>query len=267
MRDFRFWGRIDPRGRQKPAILASVPAVEDGDGEAVMRLYDPIDSWGEFWGVSAAEFVEALAQVPADRAIRLHLNSPGGEVYDAIAILNALRAHRGTVTAVVDGIAASAASFIAAGVDRLVMQPNSELMIHDAWGIAIGPAETMRRMSEDLDRVSNNIASIYAGKAGTPVEDWRAAMLDETWYGAQAAVDAGLADEVGTGAVDDPALAAAARFDREALRAQRPAAPPIADRSGRTTELEHDAAASARGERFAAAAAAARAKRHAARAV
>lgn len=258
---YRFWGRKDPHGREKPAILAMAPeAVDDGD-VAVLRLYDPIDSYGGWWGVSAREFVDVLNGIPTEKAIRLHLNSPGGEVYEAIAILNALRARRGTTTAVVDGIAASAASFIAAGVDRLVMAPNSELMIHDAWGIAWGPAETFRKTADDLDRVSNNIASIYAAKAGTPTEDWRAAMLEETWYGAQEAVTAGLADEVGTGMPDDPALAAAARFDLGAFRARRtsPAGPPAVE------DRQPDAAASARGERFTAAAAAARAKRHAAR--
>lgn len=221
--EFRFWGRKDPRGREKPAIVAYAPEPSDGadPGEAVLRIYDPIDSWGEFWGVSAREFLDALDSVGSVDRIRLHLNSPGGEVYEAIAILNALRRHPATVTAVVDGIAASAASFIAAGVDRLVMAPNSELMIHDAWGIGIGPAATMRELADSLDRVSDNIASIYAAKAGTPAEDWRARMLAETWFSATDAVDAGLADEVeAPAAASDPA-AAAARFDLTIFRARR----------------------------------------------
>lgn len=205
---YRFWGRQDPRGREKPPIRAFVPApAADDQGVATLRLYDPIDSWGGDWGVSAKEFADALAAIPDATEIRLHINSPGGEVYDAIAILNALRSHPARIVAVVEGIAASAASFIATGADELQMSPNTELMIHDAWGIAIGPAETMHETGDKLDRISNNIASIYAAKAGGTVESWRAAMLAETWYSADEAVAAGLADSVASpqAAQDAPA--------------------------------------------------------------
>lgn len=222
---FRFWGRQDPRGRVKPAILAASPAAPVYEaGVATIRLYDPIDSWGEFWGVSASEFLQTLDQVPGATEIRLHLNSPGGEVYEAVAILNALRQHPARVVAVVDGIAASAASFIAAGADELIMSPNTELMIHDAWGIGIGPAETMRELAGRLDALSDNIAGIYAAKAGTPVEDWRAAMLAETWYSAAEAVAVGLADSVADGAA--PAELVAARFDLSVFRSQGRAGAP-----------------------------------------
>lgn len=216
---FRFWGRHDPRGRQKPAILAAAPepSVDDG-GVATLRLYDPIDSWGEYWGVSAREFLQALDSVGDAREIRLHLNSPGGEVYEAIAILNALRQHPARVVAVVDGLAASAASFIAAGADELVMSRNSELMIHDAWGIGIGPAASMRELADRLDSLSNNIASIYAAKAGGAIEGWREAMLAETWLSAEESVTSGLADRVdGVAGEDDEPIAA--RFDLSVFRA------------------------------------------------
>ena len=177
---------------------AQLPAAEVADGVATMRLYDPIDSWGEYWGVSAKEFAQVLDQLPVDTTeIRLHINSPGGEVFEGIAILNALRSHKAKVVVVVDGIAASAASAIAAGADELVMAPNSELMIHDAWGLVVGNAADMHQMAELLDHLSNNIAGIYATKAGGSVDEWRAAMQRETWFSAQEAVDAGLADRVG----------------------------------------------------------------------
>lgn len=211
---FRFWGRIDPRGRIKEPLRASVPgAQETEDGITVLRMYEPIDSWGGDWGVSAREFLSVLDGITTP-SIRLHINSPGGEVYEAIAVLNALRSHPARVTAVVDGLAASAASFIAAGADELVMGRNTELMIHDAWGIGMGPAATMRELADRLDHVSDNIASIYAAKAGTPAEDWRAAMLAETWYSADEAVAAGLADSVA-----EAAPAAQNRFDMSSFRA------------------------------------------------
>lgn len=236
MPDYRFWGKTNPQGRQKPPILAMAPEVAvDETGTATIRLYDPIDSYGDWWGVSAREFLTALDSIPSATQINLHVNSPGGEVYDAIAILNGLRNHPARVTAIVDGLAASAASFIACGCDELVMAQNSELMIHDAWGIAIGPASTMRELADQLDRISNNIASIYGAKASGTVEDWRAAMLAETWYSAAEAVAAGLADSV-----QDAPAAAAAKFDLSVFRnAGRQAAPePVITPAAKTEPTE-----------------------------
>lgn len=194
---YRFWGRRNPEGRVKPRIVAEAPGGAVGeDGTAVVRLYDPVDSWGGYWGVSAREFLETLDGLSDAKTIELHINSPGGEVYEAIAILNALRQHPARVVAIVDGLAASAASFIAAGADELVMGRNTELMVHDAWGVGIGPAATMRELADMLDRISDNIASIYAEKAGTPTAGWREVMLAETWFSAAEAVEAGLADRV-----------------------------------------------------------------------
>lgn len=180
-------------------VRAEAPSADVDGATATIRLYDPIDSWGDIWGVSAKDFTAALDDLPDDvEEIRLHVNSPGGDVFDGIAILNALRAHAARVVAVVDGIAASAASFVAAGADELVMARNSELMIHDAWGLCVGNAADMVAMAEMLDHTSDNIASIYAEKSGTDVAEWRAAMSAETWYSAEEAVAAGLADRVDT---------------------------------------------------------------------
>jgi ATP-dependent Clp endopeptidase proteolytic subunit ClpP len=170
-------------------------SAKDGETGATARidLYDEIDP---FWGISAANFVTDLRALEAD-TIELHVNSPGGSVYDGIAIMNALRQHDARVVAIVDGYAASAAGFIAVGAsDELVMAENSEFMAHDAWGIAIGPASDMRSAADDLDRLSTNIASIYQRKAGGSVDDWRGVMEAETWYSAEETVAAGLADRV-----------------------------------------------------------------------
>jgi len=194
---YRFHGRKPPQPSDRLPIRAEAPAADVDNGVATLRLYDPIDSWGEFWGVSAKEFAQALDDLDDDvREIRLHINSPGGEVFEGIAILNALRNHPARIVTVVDGLAASAASFIAMAGDEVVMGRNSELMIHDAWGICIGNAADMRDLAGRLDHLSDNIASVYAEKAGGTVADWRAAMLAETWYSAEEAVAAGLADRV-----------------------------------------------------------------------
>ena len=147
--------------------------------------------------MSAKEFAAALDDLDDDtEEIRLHINSPGGSVFEGIAMMNALRNHPARIVATVDGIAASAASFLAVSADELVMSRNSELMIHDAWGLVIGNATDMREMAELLDKFSDNIASIYAEKTGGDTETWRAAMSAETWYSADEAVEAGLADRV-----------------------------------------------------------------------
>lgn len=188
---FRFHGQNPPK-----RVVNELPSGPVVDGVATLRLYDPIDSWGGEWGVSAREFTASLDKIHDASEIRLHINSPGGEVFEGIAILNALRNHPARVVAHVDGIAASAASFIAAGADEVVMGRNTEMMIHDARGIAIGNAADMHELGNLLDHLSDNIASIYAEKAGGTVAAWRQFMLAETWYSADEAVSAGLADRV-----------------------------------------------------------------------
>lgn len=162
-----------------------------GAGPAVVHIYDEIG----FWGVTAADFVRDLAAVRASE-IELHISSPGGEIFDGIAIANSLRAHPAAVTTYVDSLAASIASVIALAGDRVVMAPNSQMMIHDGSGLCVGNAADMREMAGMLDRQSDNIASVYAAKAGGDVAEWRARMATETWYTAEEAVAAGLADEV-----------------------------------------------------------------------
>lgn len=190
------------------ASVLTTPAENRADvvaatgGVAVMRLYDPIDSWGGDWGVSAKEFAVALDALPADtNEIRLHINSPGGEVWEAVAILNNLRNHSARVVAIVDGLAASAASVIAAGADELIMGEDSEFMIHDAWAIAMGPASTMRDAADRLDGVSATIADVYRRKAEKNGSDkdaasWRELMLAESWLTADETVALGIADSV-----------------------------------------------------------------------
>lgn len=193
---YRFRNRLPKAGEGKRPH-AEVTTRTEGT-VARIQLYDVIDSWGGYWGISAEEFVEALDAVGDEvTELRVHINSPGGEVYEAIAMANALRNHPARVVAVVDGLAASAASYIAATADELVMGDDTEFMIHDPWAIAVGDAAAFRDFAGHLDRIGNNLAAAYARKAGGSTEDWRAVMVDERWYSAQETVDAGLADRVG----------------------------------------------------------------------
>lgn len=161
------------------------------DGPAEVVIYDEI-GW---FGVTAAEFMDELKGITAGD-ISLRINSPGGEIFDGIAIHNVLRSHSAKVTTYVDSLAASIASVIALAGDRVVMQPHSQMMIHDGSGLCIGDAAAMAEMATLLDRQSDNIAAIYAERAGGRVDAWRKRMRDETWYSAQEAVDAKLAHEV-----------------------------------------------------------------------
>jgi ATP-dependent protease ClpP protease subunit len=158
---------------------------------ATLDIYDEIG----FWGVTAQDFSAQLKSVTAP-SITVHINSPGGDVFDGIAILNALRSHPATVNVVVDGVAASAASFIAMAGDSITMAPNSTMMIHDASGVCMGNAADMESMAGLLDKMSDNIASVYASRAGGTTAQWRDAMRGEQWYTADEAVTAGLADRV-----------------------------------------------------------------------
>lgn len=177
-------------GRRAPDKWYTIRAAADGQPTEIM-IYDEIG----YFGVTARDFVRDLNAI-ADDEITVRINSPGGDVFDGIAILNALRGHRGRVTTIVDGLAASAASFIAMGGDEIVMRKYAELMIHDAWGMAVGNASDLRDLADQLDRSSDNIAAIYAERAGGTVEEWRELMRAEQWFTADEAVEVGLATRV-----------------------------------------------------------------------
>ncbi|MFC5834646.1 head maturation protease, ClpP-related [Nonomuraea insulae] len=160
--------------------------------EAELLLFDEIGGW---YGTYADEFVQELKAITASK-VTVRLNSPGGSVFEGIAVANALRAHPAQVIVRVEGLAASIASVIALAGDRLQMMPQSTLMVHEASGACLGNAADMTKMAEVLDLLSDNIADAYATKAGGSREQWRAAMKEESWYTADEAVAAGLADEV-----------------------------------------------------------------------
>lgn len=193
---YRFWGKAKPQ-RQETFFNVAVPRASDDGTTATIRMYGPIDSWGGIWGVSAEEVSAALDALPSTVTnIQLRINSPGGEGFEGLAILNMLRAHPASVTAVVDGLAASAASFIASGCDQTVMSPGTQMMIHDAWGLAMGNAADMAKAGKFLNSISDSIADLYVEAAGGYRAKWRALMTEETWFTAKEAVAAGLADQV-----------------------------------------------------------------------
>ena len=189
-----FFGR--PLAKAKTDRRDWYRVTNAADDTVRVDIYDFIgyDPWWDE-GVDAKKFVKDLGEIRAS-TIDLHINSPGGYVTDGILIYNALRDHSARIVVTVDALAASAASFIAMAGDEVVMNRHSELMIHDPLMLCAGNAEDMKKCAEDLDRVGDRIAGIYAARTGAADETWRAAMLEETWYSAQEAVDVGLANRV-----------------------------------------------------------------------
>lgn len=173
---------------QTPATL-TVQNRDGQDGPAVVRLYGVIDDW---FGISAEQVAAELEQITADE-IEVQINSVGGSVFEGIAIFNALRAHPAKVTTRVDGMAASIASVIAQAGDRRIMLTGSQMMIHEAMALTIGPSAVHRKTAEILDTQTSIIAGIYEERSGQ--DGWLPLMADETWFDHAAAVDAGLADE------------------------------------------------------------------------
>lgn len=153
--------------------------------------------------MDASEFVQAVHAIDAT-SIDLHVNSPGGFVYDAVSMYEALKSHPAKVTTHVDGLAASAASFLALAGDSVEIAKAGRMMIHDAQVIAFGSPNDLREAADLGDAVSNDIAGIYAERAGGKPATWRAAMQATTWYSAEQAVGAHLADRISGGKTDGP---------------------------------------------------------------
>lgn len=184
-----------PAGMQPPENAADwfrMEATPGDDDSTDIYIYESIGGWFGMW---AEDFIRDLKQVTTGK-INLRLNSPGGSVFDGIAIANAIRSHTANVTVYVDSLAASIASVIALAGNRVVMMPQSQFMVHNASGSCYGDATEMTKMADLLDKQSRNIAEAYAQHTGRPLAEWQQYMADETWFTAEEAVAVGLADEV-----------------------------------------------------------------------
>jgi len=172
------------------AVANPVFNVVSQDGAAIITIFAEI---GGPAGVTAQNIDASLRQFGSQPVI-VKINSPGGDVFDGIAIYNLLRAHPQPVTAQVLGIAASAASIITMAADRIEMARNSELMIHQAWMLAVGNGELLRKAADILDKMDAAIAGTYAARSGQPIAEVIAMMADETFLDAGEAIDMGFAD-------------------------------------------------------------------------
>lgn len=159
---------------------------------ADIYIYDEIG----YWGVSAKQFVNQLQALGDIKNINLHINSPGGDVFDGIAIYNALKNHGAAITVYIDGLAASMASIIAMVGNPVIMPENTMLMIHKPWGFAGGDANDMRDYADLLDKVENILIPAYAQKTGMDHSQIAEMLEDETWLDGNECLALGFADQV-----------------------------------------------------------------------
>lgn len=187
-----------PGMKQESRIEASA----DGN-EVTIYIYDAVvsdDITAQWWGgVSAETLVPEIRNIKGG-TINLRINSPGGDVFAAQAICQAIRDTGARVVAKIDGYAASAATVIAAAADECEISEGGFYMIHNAWTFAMGNAADMTATAALLNKVDGTLAAQYAKKSGMKVDDVKAAMDAETWYTADEAVKCGLVDRVAAGA-------------------------------------------------------------------
>lgn len=162
------------------------------NGVIDISLHDEIG----LWGISAADFISELKNHDGAKAINLSIHSPGGNVLDGLAIYNALKAHPAKIHGQVEGIAASAASFILMASDSISMPEDSFLMIHNAHGGAVGEADDLREAADVMDKLQDSIVNIYQKRTGLDESNIREMMNVETWMNAADALESGFIDTI-----------------------------------------------------------------------
>lgn len=208
------------RAEGQPAIRFEATS----DTEAHVYVYDVIDSW---WGASATALVDAL-KAAGDRAVHLHINSPGGDVFEARAMAAAIVAHTAKVTTHIDGLAASAATYLAMAANEVRMTDGGLFMIHNSWTMAWGDKAELRDTANLLEKVDGSIAADYARQSGKPLDQIVEWMNATTWFTAAEAQDAGFVDAVDTNSKRE-ASAAAARWNLSAYANAPKLTPPQDD--------------------------------------
>ena len=171
--------------------------VRNSATEATIYIYDVIDG---FWGVSAKSVIDALASVADVPTVHIRINSPGGDVFEGRAIVEAIKRFAGKTIAHVDSLAASAATGIAIAADEVEIATGAFFMIHNASAMVWGDKAAMRDTADLLEKVEGTIIADYIAKTGQDAAAITAWMDAETWFTAEEAVDAKLADSVVAGA-------------------------------------------------------------------
>jgi ATP-dependent protease ClpP protease subunit len=190
--------RTDVSAYSKPETFAKWNAgirAATSPGDNVITIYDIIgEDWWTGEGVTVNRIDAALRKIGQNTAVEVHINSPGGDVFEGIAIFNRLREHGAKVTVKVMGLAASAASIIAMAGDEVLIGSSSFLMIHDCWVVAIGNRHDMAETAAFLEPFDAALADVYAKRSGQSVADCAAWMDAEKWINGSEAIRLGFAD-------------------------------------------------------------------------
>lgn len=195
---------------RKPLNMARA----EGSTEATLYLYDVIDA---YWGISAKDVALAIGGLAATDTLHLRINSPGGDVFEAQAIATAIAQHPGKTIAHIDGLAASAATFISAAADEVEITDGGFYMIHNGWTIALGDKRVMTDTAGLLAKVDASIVNAYARRTGASAEQLVQWMDAETWFTAQEAVDNKFADRLAANAAGKTSNASARQFNLAAF--------------------------------------------------
>jgi len=163
----------------------------EANNRTEILIYDEIS----YYGISAQQFVSELNELDVDE-ITLRINSPGGSVFQGIAIFNAIKAHKAKVTVHVDGLAASIASIIALAGDEVHIAENAYFMIHQPWTVTLGTADDLRDEANLLDKLEGTLVDIYSKRMDKSANEIRDLLKAETWMDGKEAKEAGLATHV-----------------------------------------------------------------------
>lgn len=186
---------ISPLARERwtPNLVSAAAATSPTDNTISILDVIGFDPWtGE--GVTTKRIAAALRTIGADKDVVVNINSPGGDVFEGLAIYNLLRDHKGSVTTRVLGLAASAASIVAMAGDEVLIARAGFFMVHNAWAVAIGNRLDLRAAADALEPIDAAMADIYAARSGMDPKKTQKMMDAETWINGSSAVDQNFAD-------------------------------------------------------------------------
>ena len=183
----QFWGK----SLDKPDWFEIKAQSENSADEVEIFIYDIIG-----WPFnSSQEFVTALSEIK-DKSLLVRINSPGGDVFDSLAIFNALKSFKNKVITRIESLAGSAASFIALAGQEVQAYKNSMMMIHEPMVFALGNQYDLKDMAEILSKISSNMVDMYADRSNIGKRDIKSMMKAETWFTAKEMKEKDLIDSI-----------------------------------------------------------------------
>ena len=206
-------------------------------GHAEILLYEEIDS---YWGIGAKKFAEDLRDAGDIGTISLRINSPGGDVFEGLAIYNTLVRHPAEVTVDIDGMALSIASVIALSGDVVRMAENAMFMIHDPWAVIAGSADEFREQAELMDKIKESLVDTYVSRTDLSPGRVSVMMSDETWMSASEALNEGFVHEETTSmriaACSDHKFKAVPSWARHRMSPEEVVEPPSVNRLAKSKQ-------------------------------